>query len=307
MKLSADQVQTKEVLDWKGVHLLNFSQSSCSQKVRILLSEKGVDYHSHEIDLTKAEHIRPWFLGINSRGVVPVLVHDGDVYVESNDILRYIDKTFHSTGFSWIPDGDENQKLVDKLLQLEDDLHDDLRVVTMGFLVPHKAAKKTDAELEAYAQNGLDDPYRAKQIAWWRAFGEHGITTTQAEEAVVNFHHAFSELNAIVKDRNWLLGDNPTVLDIAWFITLHRVISAGFPLGNYPALNCLYKRMKARPSFHKEIKKGPVFIQVMGVVYRFFRRLKGTSLKAVYQLLGGRVDPALAARSGSSVDDRQRL
>tara|TARA_B100002019_G_scaffold264114_1_gene252668 strand:+ start:509 stop:646 length:138 start_codon:yes stop_codon:yes gene_type:complete len=45
----------------------------------------------------------------------------------------------------------------------------------------------------------------------------------------------------------------------------------------------------------------------MGVVYRFFRRLKGTSLKAVYQLLGGRVDPALAARSGSSVDDRQRL
>ena len=42
MKLSADQIQTKEVLDWQGVHLLNFSQSSCSQKVRILLSEKGL-------------------------------------------------------------------------------------------------------------------------------------------------------------------------------------------------------------------------------------------------------------------------
>lgn len=290
MKISADQVQTEEVLTWQGIHLLNFSQSSCSQKVRILLSEKGVDYNSREIDLTKAEHVTSWFLGINSRGVVPVLVHDGDVHIESNDILRYIDKTFPSKGFSWIPAGDENQKLIDKLLQLEDDLHDDLRVVTMGFLVPHKAAKKTDAELEAYARNGTDDSYRAKQIAWWRAFGEHGITNTQAEEAVVNFHHAFSDMNEIVKDQDWLLGDSPTVLDIAWFITLHRVISAGFPMENYPTLLRLYQCMKARPSFQKEIKKGPVFIRTVGPVYWFFRRLKGTTLKAVYDTVRPSLD-----------------
>ena len=46
MLLDPAQVQTKEVLGWEGLHLLNFSQSSCSQKVRILLREKGLPYRS---------------------------------------------------------------------------------------------------------------------------------------------------------------------------------------------------------------------------------------------------------------------
>ena len=31
-------IQTKEILEWKGIHLLNFANSSCSQKLRIYLS-----------------------------------------------------------------------------------------------------------------------------------------------------------------------------------------------------------------------------------------------------------------------------
>jgi DNA-binding transcriptional LysR family regulator len=50
MKLDPNTIQTTEVLNWKGLHLFNFCQSSCSQKVRILLAEKGIRYRSHEID-----------------------------------------------------------------------------------------------------------------------------------------------------------------------------------------------------------------------------------------------------------------
>ena len=282
MKLDPTMIQTEEVLNWRGLHLLNYSQSSCSQKVRILLAEKGVSYVSREVDIKNAAHTSPWYLGINSRGVVPVLVHDGDVHIESNDILRYIDETF-SAAHKWVPAEGAHKDITDKLLALEADLHTHLRVVTMGYLLLHSVAKKSDAELEAYASNGKDDPYRAAQIQWWRDFGEHGVTDDQARAAVLAFHNAFSQLEDLLGDRHWLLGDQPTVIDIAWFISLHRIALAGYPINAHPKLNKLYQRMKARPAFRTEIAKGPAIVHIAGPLYRFVRRLKGTSLKSVFE------------------------
>jgi len=91
MILPDDAVTTEEVTGWKGLHLLHFQRSSCSQKVRVLLREKGLTWHSHPVDLAAQKHVSPWYLGINPRGVVPVLVHDGVVHVESNDMMEYLD------------------------------------------------------------------------------------------------------------------------------------------------------------------------------------------------------------------------
>ena len=48
MRLADDQVTTREVKSWHGIHLLHFKASSCSQKVRILLGEKGIDWESEQ-------------------------------------------------------------------------------------------------------------------------------------------------------------------------------------------------------------------------------------------------------------------
>ena len=47
MILADAQVTTSEVKSWKGLHLLHFAGSSCSQKVRILLGEKNLPWVSH--------------------------------------------------------------------------------------------------------------------------------------------------------------------------------------------------------------------------------------------------------------------
>jgi glutathione S-transferase len=39
-------------------------------------------------------NVEPWFLGINPRGLAPVLVHNGAVHIESNDIIQYMEKVF---------------------------------------------------------------------------------------------------------------------------------------------------------------------------------------------------------------------
>ncbi|MEM1416885.1 MAG: glutathione S-transferase family protein [Myxococcota bacterium] len=281
MKLDPASLRTKEVLAWEGVHLLHFSQSGCSQKVRILLAEKGVSYRAMDVDILHGANATPWFLGINPRGLVPVLVHDGDVHVESNDILRYVDAAFPSER-SWMPEGAAEERILGELLDLEDALHLPLRVVTMGFLAPPAAVKKSAAELQAYARNGAEDPTRRAQVAWWRAFGERGgVSPDEARDAVRAFRRAFTELDAIAAEGPWLLGQHPTVLDIAWFISLHRVALAGYPLEAHPHLARLYARMKARPAWTRELAKGPLHVRLGGPVYRAWRQLRGTTLRAV--------------------------
>jgi hypothetical protein len=74
VQLLDSDIKTREVLGWKGVHVLHFIGSSCSQKLRVFLNLKGIPWQSHHIDLHGNENYRPWFLGINPRGLLPVLV-----------------------------------------------------------------------------------------------------------------------------------------------------------------------------------------------------------------------------------------
>ena len=51
VQLIDSDIKTREVLDWKGVHVLHFMGSSCSQKLRIFLNLKKIPWESHPIDL----------------------------------------------------------------------------------------------------------------------------------------------------------------------------------------------------------------------------------------------------------------
>ena len=62
--------------------------SVCAQKVRIVLAEKNVPWTNHHLSLARGEQLTPEFKKMNPRGVVPVLVHDGNVIVEFERDLR---------------------------------------------------------------------------------------------------------------------------------------------------------------------------------------------------------------------------
>ena len=76
----------------KGLHLYHTSFSNCAARVRIVLDEKGLTWESHEVDLRAGENISEWYFAIHPHGVVPALVDNGVVVIESVDILRYIDE-----------------------------------------------------------------------------------------------------------------------------------------------------------------------------------------------------------------------
>jgi glutathione S-transferase len=75
--------------------LYNAAHSTCSQKVRICLAEKGLTFEDIRLDLGKAkDHLKPDYLKINRNGVVPTLVDDGNIIMDSSVICEYLDERY---------------------------------------------------------------------------------------------------------------------------------------------------------------------------------------------------------------------
>ena len=86
--------ENQAVGSMKGLHLYHGAISNCSMRVRMTLIEKGLDWESHHIDLLKKENISDEYFSINPNGLVPTLIDDGVVHIESNDIIDYLDETY---------------------------------------------------------------------------------------------------------------------------------------------------------------------------------------------------------------------
>src|SRR3970282_1138529 len=75
------------------LELYHGTTSVCAQKARLTLAEKGLKWGSHGMALN-GDQLHPAYLKLNPNGVVPTLVHDGNVIVESTVIMHYLDDTF---------------------------------------------------------------------------------------------------------------------------------------------------------------------------------------------------------------------
>ena len=76
------------------LELYHAPHSTCSQKVRICLAEKGVEWVDRRLNLATREHLTPEYLAINPNGVVPTLVHDDKIIIDSSVICEYLDEVF---------------------------------------------------------------------------------------------------------------------------------------------------------------------------------------------------------------------
>lgn len=80
--------------------LYNAPQSTCSQKVRICLWEKGVEFEEIKLDLFRGDQLTPEYKQINPNGVVPTLLHGDQVITDSSVILEYLDDLIPSIPLS---------------------------------------------------------------------------------------------------------------------------------------------------------------------------------------------------------------
>ena len=267
MKLLDCDIKTREVLGWQGVHLFHAASSSCSQKVRIYLNLKGIAWTSHLVDLMGKANLTDYYMGINPRGLVPVLVHDGAVHVESNDILTHLEAQFPEPQL--IPA--DHRQSVDALLRHEDDLHLALRTLSFRFMFPSSGKPpKSPEDLVTYQKGGsgtvggVADPAKAAEIAFWSDVIDRGITDQAARDAAAVFRTAFEDLDRRLADTPYILGQAMSVLDIAWLVYINRLRLAGYPVAKlHPALSRWADELCEHPAFKPEITLAPPMLDAV--------------------------------------------
>jgi glutathione S-transferase len=63
--------------------LYHYWSSVCSQKVRMCLAEKNLEWQSRHVDIFAFENYEPAYTRLNPKAVVPTLDHNGRILIES--------------------------------------------------------------------------------------------------------------------------------------------------------------------------------------------------------------------------------
>lgn len=281
VKLFETDIKTKEVIKWKGLHVLHFQGSSCSQKLRIFLKEKNISWKSHHIDLVKGDNFSDWFLGINPRGVVPVLIDDGEVHIESNDIIKYLDEKFPKNPL-WPKE--QNEK-IEKFLKEENEIHIDLRNLTMKFIAPTFLMKKKEKDIENFKKassliENKRDLGKDAQVNYHEKFiKNNGVLSESVTSSIEVFKDKLKAIeNELVKNK-YIICDELTIVDIAWFIYLRRLETMGFRFKReYPNLNKWFMKLKKNKNFYNETLL-PLPLTIISSIYKFYLSFTRESLK----------------------------
>jgi maleylpyruvate isomerase len=72
--------------------LYNFFRSGTSHRLRIALNLKGLKYEYLPVDLRTEQHLKPAFKALNPQGLVPALVDEGRVLIQTPAIIEWLEE-----------------------------------------------------------------------------------------------------------------------------------------------------------------------------------------------------------------------
>jgi glutathione S-transferase len=227
--------------------LYNAAHSTCSQKVRICLAEKSLPFEDIKLDLGKGkDHLKPEYLKINPNGVVPTLVDDGNIIIDSSVICEYLDEKYPSARLMPV-DVVERARLRAWMRFLEEVPTAAVRVPSfnMGFLPRYEGLSRKQFE----AQQSDIRPIRKQ---FYRRMGPGGFKKEDVEASLDQLDNTCRRMNDVLADGQWLLGGQYSLADIIVAPLIDRMADLGLAEiwnGKYQRVTEWYQRMQARPAF----------------------------------------------------------
>jgi glutathione S-transferase len=245
----------KSVESLKGLHLYHGAISNCSMRVRMTLIEKGLDWESHHIDLMKKENITDEYFGINPNGLVPTLVDNGVVHIESNDIIDYLDETYPEPSLRA-----ENNDEMMEWLHLAAAIHvPACKPYVYATKIAARIRKSTEEQVkyDVLQKNEELKNFHAKHA------GNKDFSTSDFDKAKAILGACFAKLEVTLEGRDWIMGDQFTLADISWIPLYFVIVGCGFSFEPYPNIRRWAAAFEDKESYLQGVLKWcPNFAEV---------------------------------------------
>lgn len=231
-----------------ALELYHSGLSSCSQKVRLTLAEKGLDFGSHDINLVAGEQHAPDYVKLNPNHVVPTLVHEGRVLIESSLIDEYLDETFVDPPLAPAdPASRHAMRLWVK--RIDEKVHPAAGVLTYAIGARAGVLRQPEAAREALIA-AIPDPQRRAER---RSVIEHGVKAPEFAGALARFVSLIDDMEAALASRAWLSGAAFGLADVSalpYVLRLeHLAMTPLLAKSVRPRVADWLARVEARPSF----------------------------------------------------------
>lgn len=203
------------------ITLYQFATSPFSDKVRRALSYKQLPFEIHEVD--RAAVATGEYAGVSPNGKFPAIDHGGHSVQDSTDIIEYIEGQFPDRPL--FPAAGRDRGLAHAI---EDWADESLYFYEMTIRLTWE--HNLERGLDEFAQ-GMPavprDKLRAMILESVSALTTaQGVGRKSRDSVVRDLERHFTSLDAMLQGRDWLVGEAPSIADLAVIAQLHALLYA---------------------------------------------------------------------------------
>ncbi|MDO6725167.1 glutathione S-transferase family protein [Celeribacter halophilus] len=235
--------------------LYHHGSSVCAAKVRFAMAEKGLEWEGVYIDILKGEQFDPEYMKLNPKAVVPTLVHDGTVILDSTVICEYLDKILPDFNPLHPTDPLKYAQARYWTKAVDEDLHPACAALTFVCSHRHTVLKNLGEDgmrafLASTPTMSVTSDWKTKKDIFTR----YGFEAPEAVEKIKLYDSYLWKMERALETGNdWLVGNEFSIADIAMAPYVNRCamlsLSDMWENGRMPNLEKWFARISAMPNF----------------------------------------------------------
>jgi glutathione S-transferase len=233
------------------MELYNSAFSTCSQKVRLCLHEKGLEFVDRQLSFTAGDHLTPEYLALNPNGVLPTLVHDGVPITDSSVICEYLEEIMSSSPLMPTTAA-ERAKVRAWMRYIEEVPTTAVRPPSFNDLFSDANGALDRDEFEAHAERL---PLRKH---FYLKMNNGRFEQTEINASLERLAQTVQRMEAALETGPWLIGDMFTLADLMLIPLMVRMDDIGLAhiWNDAPRVTDWFTRVQARPSFYRTFYPG---------------------------------------------------
>lgn len=233
------------------LELYHHGSSVCAGKVRFVLSEKGLEWKGHYLDILKGDQFHPDYMKLNPKAVVPTLVHDGQVILESTVICEYLDEVFPKPALK-PTDPHGRAKMRQWTKAVDEDLHPACAEVTFAACHGHIIRRLPPDQYKRF----LDSTPPLSVTPKWHERKKQIVTLGTAAPGLAEtfklYDRYLQKMEDALRDHDWLVGNAFSLADVGLAPYVNRLDMLGMSemwTRNRPRVTEWFARIQSRSSF----------------------------------------------------------